>query len=354
MQSITTERLEEARIHFYAWRLIDAYHILKRYFDRLPFCFEKKHAEYIGMFVRCLFELGKEFDLKFYLHELEKRYAQTKDPWLAYTLAVVYFLKPPNESARELFESVLGDSTASHLHAKAKMMLADYYLSKGDISMSRALLDSLGPIADLHEQRLAQIWHAVIERRENKIDAAMERLRGVLRDIDSKKDWYSYLSALLVLALCHIDKGEKEAALRIHKDLKNLFRGRQFKATQIQLKWLDDKILEMLQTPSALACIFKPNDTLLRYQHKTVRLKGQASKKLLQLLVKKRAIDKATIVRNLYRRSYLQGDDAIIYYHIHTLRKRLERIGLPRDTILHEANGYRFVKNFDIITEENL
>ena len=75
--------LEEAREHFYAWRMLEAYNIFRRFFDRLPFSPEKEHAEYIGPFVRVLFELGKEFELKFYLAELEKLYQKQKHPHIA-------------------------------------------------------------------------------------------------------------------------------------------------------------------------------------------------------------------------------------------------------------------------------
>ena len=65
-------QLEEAKACFYSWRLVEAYNILRRYFDRLPFQPEPEHAEYIGLFVRTLAELGKDYELKFYVTELER------------------------------------------------------------------------------------------------------------------------------------------------------------------------------------------------------------------------------------------------------------------------------------------
>ena len=61
-------------------------------------------------------------------------------------------------------------------------------------------------------------------------------------------------------------------------------------------------------------------------------------------MIKKRVLDKAGIVRQLYDREY-NGveDDRLIYYHIHALRKRLRTIGIPGDAIATDEEGYRFV-----------
>jgi DNA-binding winged helix-turn-helix (wHTH) protein len=71
------------------------------------------------------------------------------------------------------------------------------------------------------------------------------------------------------------------------------------------------------------------------------------------LLAKKRVIDKAHIVKALYDRHY-QGeqDDKLIYYHIHSLRKRLKDIGLGLDAIEIDSGGYRLVPRVERIGEE--
>src|SRR5687768_15731174 len=114
MESKNQKQLEEAKALFYAWRLVEAYNIFRRYFDRLPFKPERAHAEYIGMFVRTLVELGKDYELKFYVAELERWHEKARLPEIAYPLAFVYYhLTPPRfEASRALFESIVKDPTA--------------------------------------------------------------------------------------------------------------------------------------------------------------------------------------------------------------------------------------------------
>ena len=69
----TQKELEKAKELFYDGRLLDSYNIFRRFYDRSAFLSQETgHADYIGYFVRILLELGKDFELKFYLSELEK------------------------------------------------------------------------------------------------------------------------------------------------------------------------------------------------------------------------------------------------------------------------------------------
>ncbi len=54
MNSKLEKQLEEAKAHFYAWRMLDAYNILRRFFDRLPFQPDKKEIVYlfVGRMIR--------------------------------------------------------------------------------------------------------------------------------------------------------------------------------------------------------------------------------------------------------------------------------------------------------------
>ena len=183
--------LEEAREHCRSWRVLEAYNIFRRYFDRLPFSPEKEHAEYIGWFVRTLFELGKDFELKFYLSELEKLYQKRKDPHIAYTLGFIYSFSGPEkmEASRQIFESIVRDSQATNYHAKSKMMLADYYLRKDDLFSCRTAIESIGPVEDPQLSPLIEIWRAVILRRESKLQEAKDIVVRVILSIDCKREW---------------------------------------------------------------------------------------------------------------------------------------------------------------------
>ena len=181
--------LEQAKQHFYALRLLDAYAIFRRYFDRIPFQPEKQHAEYIGMFARTLTELGKTAELKFYMGELERWNAKLKDPTIAYQLAIVYSYMPEPriELARQIFEQLIRDPNAQDYRLKARMMLADYYDSKKDLGACRNLIFGLdlNEVKDPTLRLMYQIWRAKILRDEKKFEEALACLDEIFSKITS-------------------------------------------------------------------------------------------------------------------------------------------------------------------------
>jgi hypothetical protein len=356
MDSNNNSQLEKAKTYVYAWRVLEAYNIFRRYFDRLPFRPEKEHAEHIGLFVRVLFELGKEFELKFYLTELERLYEKSKAPYIAYPLAVVYSYSGPfkMEAAKNIFEDIVRNPEAKAFHAKAKMMLADYYDRKDDILACRMLIDSIEvPPEDVHTARLVEIWKALVERREEKYEASRSRLEAMLKTVTPDVDWYSYFSVNVGLAMTHLDEGNSKKAKAVITEVEKLFAGRRLKMVQTQLDAIHAKIREKNELGSIR---FKNEDDEISftYANKTLQLKKESPAEiLLLLLVKKKFLDKAIIVKSLYDRQYIPDqDDKLIYYHIHTLRKRLKTIGLPAEAIASEENGYRLVPEVDNVRGE--
>ena len=90
------------------------------------------------------------------------------------------------------------------------------------------------------------------------------------------------------------------------------------------------------------------------YQNHILRLKNASTTgKLLSLLVRKRFLEKQHIASFLYGREY-QGveDDRRIYYHVHSLRKKLKSIGIPEHAIISEKNGYRLVPKVETVGGE--
>src|SRR5947207_172667 len=90
METKSLSQLEQARAYFYSGNLSECYSLLRRYFDRLPFRPEPQHADFVGIFCRVLLELGREFELRFYLTELERLYETNKASYVGYTLGVVH------------------------------------------------------------------------------------------------------------------------------------------------------------------------------------------------------------------------------------------------------------------------
>jgi hypothetical protein len=234
------------------------------------------------------------------------------------------------------------------------MMLADYYSRKNDLVSCRMLIDSIeAPADDKKFSTLVDIWKAVVARREKRFDDAREGLEALLKTLSKDEDWYSYFSAKVVLAMTHIDEGDLADAKAILAEVKEMFEGRHFKSVQVQLGELD----ALLREKNGLGTIkFQQGETecLFIYANKTIPLKNKSpAERLLLLLVKKRFLDKAIIVKNLYDRQYNpELDDKLIYYHIHTLRKRLKAIGLPAEAIANEGNGYRLVPEVENVGGE--
>lgn len=340
------KQLLEAKEHFYSWRLLEAYAIFRRYFDKIPFKPEKEHAEYIGMYVRTLAELGKDRELEFYVPELERHYLRTRDPWIGFTLGVVYYhLSPPQmSSARQLFDAVIADPNAKDLHPRARMFLANYFYRKDDLAACRKCIDAIGPVEDRRLAPLVDIWKAFILVEEKAYGPAEEIYLRLVKELDPKTDWYAYASAKLGLAVLVQKLGDTERFAVILSEVRNLFEGRHFKSIQVQLKALE----ATLDEKEGLRPIFlssQDSDLQVTYDNRSVLMKQDSpSERLLQLLAQKKFLDKESIVNQIYGRQYNgEQDDKLIYYHIHVLRKRLREIGVPSAAIINESSGYRFL-----------
>jgi len=356
MDSKIQKNLQTAKGHYYAMRLVEAYNILRRYYDRLPFQAEAEHAEYIGMFLRILSELGKTFELHFYMETLEKLHAKTPHPAIAYQLGMVYFfLKEPRyEAGKKMLESLLRHPDAQDYHIRAKMMLAQYYKTvHSDIGASRQLIDSIGVCNDPHLQPLISVWQAVILLEEKNYAEAEITLRSVLASTTLETNWYACFVAKLNLACVFIERREVDKASQMIAEIEELFKGKNFKLLNFHIAELK-KVIVAQSKPGPMKLSLIDGEKILTYEKKSLSLNTKIpSDKLLMLLAKRGYLDKAFIVKTLYSRSYdAKRDDKLIYYHIHTLRKRLGEMGVPSDAILSEDGGYRLVSEVETLEEE--
>lgn len=347
MNSKINRQLTEAREHYFSLRLVEAYNILRRYFDRIPFQIDREHAEYVGMFVRILAELGKTHELKFYVAELERHYEKSKDPAIGFALGVVYrsLPDPRSESARKIFEEVIRHPQSGVYQIKSKMLLAQYYDWKNnDTAACRQLIDSIEEPEDPAIRLLWRIWQAKILRDERKFDEAEQLLKAVLDTVTPQADWYAHFSAKVVLAILYLKRDDLENATRVVAEVRELFAGRNFKSLRIQMEELERQLREK-STLGVVQFTPRADGSVFSYQNRELKLKPESpAEKLLTLMVRKRVLDKEGIVRQLYDRDY-NGveDDRLIYYHIHALRKRLQTIGIPGEAIATDEDGYRFV-----------
>jgi tetratricopeptide (TPR) repeat protein len=250
-----------------------------------------------------------------------------------------------------MLEEVISNPAAASFHSKAKMFLANYYdRFRDDVAACRQIIDSIGEEPDPSVRVLVEIWKAKLLRDEQRFAEAEALLATIMQSLDARKDWYAYYTAQIVRAILYLRQGKAEAAAETVDDVRRKFEGRNFKSLQIQLATLE----KQLEKETALGVIeFIPGERISTfiYSSRKLLLKKQTpAEKLLVLLARKRYLDKAGIARNLYERPY-DGirDDKRIYYHIHSLRKRLRQIGLPSEAITNEGAGYRLVPKVKMV-----
>lgn len=355
MDAKTKTLLEQAKAYHHEWRLQEAYGILRRFFDRLPFRPEQEHAEYIGIFVRILVELGKEHELKFYMNELAQLYDRCKDPALGYQLGVVYVhsSEPRPKAAKQIFQSIVVDPAAISFHVRAKIMLVFLHCEAEDFVACRRILDTIeDPKDDPNLRRVVRIWRANISRREKKFDEADAILQTVFQDCDFKTDWYSFLSAKICEAKIAHDSGNTDRTSIVLGELQRLLAKRRCRSIQGQVDSMQKQLRDR-DSFEPLLFLEEDDKYTLTYENRTLVLTGNtAMEKLLLLLLKKKFVNKENIVKRIYARNYdSERDDKLIYYQIHSLRKRLGEIGLPSEAIRSKGNGYRLVPAVEILGE---
>lgn len=349
MDSKQEKDLEKAKKLFFNWRLLEAYQIFRRYFDRLPFKAEPGHAEYIGYFSRTLLELGKDYELKFYLNEIEKLYESYRTPELAYQLAGIYCAGPHGtrnyKAAKTLLEDVIRECKYPKIVVRAKLLLAFAYdADGGDTASCRKIIDSVTDPVSEELDGLWQVWKAKILRDEKNYVASEKLLRKILLTLKPTDDWRTYFYARNILAIQHIRTGEIDKAKEEIKELKAAFEKRKLNSIKNAILQLEAEV----EKQKSLGTVqFLQNEEVLnvQYRNRTYALKNKsAAEKLLMALARKGFLDRQSIVRLLFNRQYdPKNDDKTVYYHIHALRKLVSKFGIPPEAISLEENGYRLL-----------
>ncbi len=356
MEKKITEQLEEARAHFYACNMAEAYRILRRFYDRLPFNVEESHSEYLPIFVRVLLELGKNEELKFYVKELEKQCQGSPLAAHRYALSVVYIHEKGAtalERARRLLESIVTDPEATAYHCKARMLLANYYELKGDVAAIRFLIDSIQPITD--DFRLANLhlhWKAFAAKLEKKFSLCHKLLDELFASSTLENDWYSYFCGCLTRTMAYVEEGHWSEARKSAIALRKSFEGKHFRVVERQINELILSLDE--HNTSGVMTVKKADDTLV-VEYGGIRAVVEEDtylKKLFLLFLRKRSVDKRAIIQTLYGREYEgRKDDSTVYYQIHILRKWLKSRGFPEETVKAHQEGYHFVPKIELVEE---
>jgi hypothetical protein len=354
MDTRKKQQLELAKSYCYSWRILDAYSIFRRYFDQIPFRAEEEHAEYIGLFVRVLLELGRENELKFYMGHLERWYEQKGTPGLGYQLAYIYMnLKEPRkEAARRIFEKLIADPAAADFHVKANIMLVWYYLEAGVLPTASRLIDAIGRPEEVSLRHIVYIWRAIIRRHEKRFEEGIALLKTVLEEARPGEDWYTYFSAKIALARIFIEQQAIQPANEILDELRHNIHGKRFKSIQVQL----DHLNTLIQKHGGLGTLYlkqSGKDHWLTYRNRSIRVNGASPPgRFLLMLVKRKFLNKGNIAEKLLGRPYdAQRDDKLIYSYVILARHRLKTLGLPPAAIARRKAGYRLLPRVEVSKE---
>jgi len=113
----------------------------------------------------------------------------------------------------------------------------------------------------------------------------------------------------------------------------------------LELDQLEQNVRDELAFDDVYYCFKGSQEAVFFYRNQPLHLaKSSTTAKLLKLFSDGRYIEKPTIISHLYNRSYdSKEDDQMIYYHIHVLRKKIQRIGIPVTALVLDESGYRFL-----------
>lgn len=348
MQNKTHSELQKAQELFFASKYLEAYSILRRFYDRLPFKQEDEHAEYIGIFVRVLTELGKKNELKFYTGILESLYEKTGTPELGYQLAFVYMESSPPRAklARALWEKLVTSSLPKGYIAKTKMALAYCYDEfDEDVAACRKLIFSI----DLNDveptsQGFLKVWRAKILRDERHYEEAEAILNELISPALLESDWYTFCYAETVKGVLLARQGLLAQAHEILQRLQGLNAIKKHKTATRWIDYLSGQIQAHGSKPK-LEMRKSLGETTLDYAGKSISITGSSvAEKVLLCLLSNEVADKFNIVQAAFDREYKgKEDDQLIYYHVNGVRKILQKVGLDANSVMNDGKGYRIV-----------
>lgn len=355
MESKHLHKLQRAKKYFYSMEFNEAYAILRRYFDRIPFEFEAEHAEYIGIYTRILAETGKTSELSFYIAKLEEIYQKSKDPNVGYSLAAIYRTQSMNHFPRikELLSSIIKESNPVDIQNKAKMLLAFCYdLFESNTNAAASLIESIVDPSQKELRNLWLIWKAKIAKDRGNYSRAHGMLDELFAQTTIESDWYAFFSAKLVEAGLLLKEERQQEAMVVLEVVRSLIGDRPLKSLRAKVGRLERDI-QAAFGEGKLEVHGSELEQQLLYQGKRMTVKAQSPVgRLISKFMQQPLIDKAEVVRTIYDREYEgPNDDRLVYYHIHALRKRLKSLGVPGEVVEREECGYRLMPEVSQLNE---
>ncbi|MFM8269123.1 MAG: hypothetical protein ACKN9V_02955 [Pseudomonadota bacterium] len=357
MKTQASSHLTRARTLYYELRLEEAYPLFKKTFDEMSIERSCELTDFFSMFIRTLYELGKDEDLKNYRQKLFLVTEKNRTPELDYQVALSYLTQDSGDLdlARRLFEGILFRSQDVNLLARAKMGLATCHdiLSRDwkicDSIISSIQVEGLDPyLIDL-----VSVWKAKILRDSGRIDEAERALGAFLATVKAHFHWHAYLSGQVILGGVYLRQERFDRLLSIIKEVRAYCDKYPLRTIRRQIDHLADQI-KGRDHSVPLIWEKRKNSSVLKYEDKTLHLSGDKPwQKLLLSLIREKVLPKQEIIQRLYRRKYRsKTDDKLIYGQLHLLKKHLLKLGLSQRLVTKESFGYRWVPEVSEVGED--
>ncbi len=250
---MNTNQLENAERLFFSLSLYEAYRILRRFFDKVPFEFTKSHAELSPIFCRTLAELGRGRELEFYFEQIEAQYQESKEALLGYSGAIFYlYLRIPQPSFEIYLEDLLGriDKMSSFSHQLYLAFIYCAYL-RGDLRQclerARLLESELNELRPLSPERqrvqvTLELWRSKISMAEGNLEEAVQILEHASLAPILKNDWRLFFVNQVSLAALYARTHRSRKATAIFRALSHQFDRKGLRIVQTQLRILEQQI----------------------------------------------------------------------------------------------------------------
>lgn len=340
-------KLEQAISAYQNLSLEQAHDLFSQVFQSFKSSDWEFEVEPLALFIRTLYELGKDEELENVKNKLETLPHLKNKAELLYPLGLSFLTQnsPDLKQAKALFERACSLTDDPNLIARNKIGLATCLdILTGDYKTFEPIILSIDQRkVDPYLADLVSVWKGKIFRDSGHLEKAEKFLGTLISKIRPEFNWHAYLSAKIILGGVYLRQEKFERLLYIIKEVRAYCDRYPLRTIRRQMDHLADQIKGKEERPKL---IWKKSGRLniLRYQDKVLPLSGdQPWQKLLVSLISKKILPKNEIIQKLYNRKYQsKKDDKIIYGQLHLIKKHLLKLGLSQKTVTKDAVGYRW------------
>ena len=314
-------------------------------------------VEDFSLFIRSLYELDYQEELKSYQEKLRAVPEKNRNPNLSYQLALSYLTHDPGSinQAIQCFEKLLFETREPNLVARAKMGLATCHdMQSGDWRVCGSIINSIeGDGLQPYLKDLTEIWRAKIFRDSGQLDEAEKLIGKTLAKIQSHFHWHAYLSAKVILGGIYFKQERFNQLLEVIKEVRSYCDQHPLSTIRRQINYLADQ-MRGYQTSIPLILEKSERLSVLRYEDRSLVLTGEKPwQKLLSCLIQEKILPKKEIIQKIYNRNYRpKSDDRLIYGHLSVLKKNLLKLGISQKLIAKDSRGYRWIPEVAEIEEK--